>query len=107
MNNPTTELVFPPRLISTLRELRDQQWAEFIDHILTLEPNHIERVALELLIARWSGCANCQSDSFRAMQGCLSCASQAVRRFRGNDKDLRYLFSEGIYEIEAYINKIG
>jgi len=105
MNNPTTELIFPPRLLSSLRDLRDSDWATLIDRVEAQEPNHLDRMALELLVVRWSGCINCQSDSFRAMQGCTLCATQAVRRFRGSPVDLQRLFSEAVRELGAYLNE--
>ena len=105
MNNPTTELIFPPRMISGLRDLRDSDWAQLIDQIAALAPNHFDRMAIELLVVRWSGCVNCQADSFRAMQGCSQCATQAVRRYRGSSADLQRLFHEAVHEIEAYLNE--
>ncbi len=106
MNTPATELVFPPRLIASLRDLRDADWAQFIDRISSLEPTHLERMAFELMIVRWSGCLNCQADSFRAMQGCTLCAAQAVRRYKGSISDLQRLFSETLREVEAYWTKV-
>jgi hypothetical protein len=105
MNNPNTELIFPPRLISALRDLRDSGWAQLIDQVVALESNHFDRMAFELLVVRWSGCVNCQADSFRAMQGCSQCAAQAVRRYRGSPADLQSLFHEAVHEIEAYLNE--
>lgn len=107
MDTPTTELIFPPRLISSLRELRDPKWSQLVDRIDSLESTHIDRLAFELLIVRWSGCVNCQADSFRAMQGCAQCASQAIRRYRGSNADLMTLFSEAVSEIGAYQTKKG
>jgi hypothetical protein len=105
MNNPTTELIFPPRLISSLRDLRDSDWAQLIDQVGALEPDHFNRMAFELLVVRWSGCVNCQADSFRAMQGCSLCAAQAVRRYRGSPADLQRLLHEAVREIEAYLDE--
>ena len=105
MNTPTTELIFPPRLIPSLRDLRNSTWAQLIDQVGALEPYHIDRMAFELLVVRWSGCVNCQADSFRAIQGCTLCASQAVRRYRGNDSDLQRLYNEAKVEIDAHIIK--
>jgi len=105
MNNPTTEMIFPPQLIPGLRDLRDSDWAELIDQIVVREPSHIDRMALELLVVRWSGCVNCQSDSFRAMQGCAQCVMQSVRRYRGSTSDLQRIFAEAVHEIETFLNE--
>jgi hypothetical protein len=107
MNTPATEMIFPPRLISSLRDLRDSDWAQLVDQITVLDPEHIDRITFESLVVRWSGCVNCQADSFRAMQGCAQCAAQAVRRFRGSQADLKRLFTEAVREIEAYLKKTG
>lgn len=107
MDTPTTELIFPPRLMSSLRDLRDPTWSLLVDRVDSLGPTHVERLAFELLIVRWSGCVNCQADSFRAMQGCTQCASQAIRRYRGSNADLMTLFSEAVSEIEALLTKKG
>jgi hypothetical protein len=96
-------MIFPPRLNATLRDLRDNEWAQLIDQIESLDPTHKKKLAFELLIARWTGCFNCQTDSFRAMQGCAQCASQAVRRYRGSRVELQSLFSEATREVEAFL----
>jgi hypothetical protein len=105
MNTPITEMIFPPRLIPSLRDLRDADWAQLVDQVGALEPAHIDRLAFELLIVRWSGCFNCQADSFRAMQGCAQCAAQAVRRYRGSNTELQSIFSETTHDVEAHLNK--
>ena len=102
MVTSNTELIFPPKLIPSLRDFRDTSWAQLVDRIGGLERSHPERLAFELLIVRWCGCINCQADSFRAMQGCFLCASQAVRRYRGTSSDLKELFEETVREIKAY-----
>jgi len=100
---PSTEFIFPPRLFPSLRDLRDEDWAQYIDHIEPLEPYDTERIALEWVVVHWSGCVNCQADSFRAMQGCIQCMSQAVRRFRGDNAEFQGLIDEAKREIEKYL----
>ena len=107
MNTPLTEMIFPPRLNSTLRDLRDAEWAHLVDQIESLEPADKNRMAFELLIVRWTGCFNCQADSFRAMQGCAQCAAQAVKRYRGTNAELQTLFSEATNEVETHLKKKG
>jgi hypothetical protein len=106
MNTPTTELIFPPKLISSLRDIRDQTWSRMVEKIGLKDTYDIDRLALELLIVRWCGCTNCQADSFRAMQGCAQCAIQSIRRFRGSNVELQRLLSEAKREVEKYLNKI-
>ena len=103
MDTLLTDMVFPPRLNSSLRDLRDAGWAQLVDHIESLEPTHIQRLAFELLITRWAGCYNCQADSFRAMQGCAVCASQAVKRYRGSSDELHSMFSDAASEVARHL----
>lgn len=98
-------MIFPPRLTPGLRDLRDSAWAQIVDRVAMLDTADSERIAFELLVVRWSGCVNCQADSFRAMQGCALCAAQAIRRYRGNNSDLQRLFTEAAQEIEAFIDQ--
>jgi hypothetical protein len=105
MNTPITEMIFPPRLIPTLRDLRDAGWVELVDRVGELEATHLDRLAFELMIVRWTGCFNCQADSFRAMQGCAQCAAQAVRRFRGSNTELQTLFLEAVRDVESHLNQ--
>jgi hypothetical protein len=105
MNTPSTEFIFPPRLIPGLRDLREEKWAEFIDHIDPGGPNDADRIAFELVVVRWSGCVNCQADSFRAMQGCSQCMAQAVRRYRGGNAEFQRLITEAKREIEGYLTE--
>ncbi len=107
MTTPATELVFPPKLIPGLRDLRDKAWADLVDRIEKLEPLDLNRIAFELLIVRWSGCVNCQADSFRAMQGCALCASQAVRRYRGNSADIHSMLEDTTQEIRGFLAKLS
>lgn len=98
-------MIFPPRLIPSLRDLRDEDWAQLVDRIAGLEPTHLDRLAFELLIVRWTGCFNCQADSFRAMQGCAQCASQAVRRYHGSYTELQSLFTGTAHDVEEHLNE--
>jgi hypothetical protein len=105
MNTPTTELIFPPKLIPSLRDIRDQTWSQLVDRIGLMDIDDIDRLAFELLVVRWSGCTNCQADSYRAMQGCTQCAIQSVRRFRGSNTELQRLLSEAKREIRIFLSR--
>ena len=56
-------------------------------------------------MARMSACATCNSDSFRALNGCMVCARQSLKRYRGTDEDLMELFQAAKDEVERYIEK--
>jgi len=42
-------------------------------------------------------------DSYKAMQGCVACAIQNVRRFKGTDAALLKLYREALKEVKAYL----
>ncbi len=101
--NTDTDLLFPPRAISALRDLRGELWQELVDRVLPQDPPAVDRLAFVLMMVRMGGCSSCQSDSFRAMRGCTQCSIQTVRRFRGDDQELLALFNEARDELERYI----
>ncbi len=103
MYNSDTDLLFPPRVIPMIRNLRGDSWRDLIDHIMEREPADPDRLAFVLLMIRMMGCTSCQADSFRALRGCTQCACQTVRRYRGSDSDLMRMFSEARQEIDEYM----
>ncbi len=105
MYNSDTDLLFPPRVISSLRSLRGKPWQGLIDRILFLDPTHEERLGFVLLMSKLAGCTSCQADSFRALRGCSQCAYQTIRRFRGTDQDLLDMFSQACKDIKKYLGK--
>jgi hypothetical protein len=88
MTTNDTDFLFPPRVISELRDLRGEEWRDLIDKVSTQPPDAIDRVAFVLMMVRLGGCTTCQADSFKAMRGCTLCAVQTVKRFRGDDTEL-------------------
>ena len=103
MYNRDTDLLFPPRVIPTLRDLRGEAWRELVERVIYLEPTHLDRLAFVLLMIRLGGCTSCQSDSFRALRGCTQCAYQTIRRFRGSDDDLITLFNESRKDVQNVV----
>lgn len=105
MYNPDTELLFPPRVIPTLRNLRGELWRNLVDRVIELEPTDVDRMAFVLLMIRLGSCITCHADSFRALRGCTQCANQTIRRFRGSDQELMDLFMDARKEIEGYLGR--
>ena len=100
MYNTDTELLFPSRIISELRDLRGKLWQNLIEDIEKQEETSLDRLAFVLMMARLDGCTTCNADSFRAMRGCTQCASQNIRRFRGNDRELVKMYKEARKDLE-------
>ena len=105
MIHEDTEVIFPPRVIPALRNLRGEVWQDLVGRVSELPAIHEDRLAFVLLMARTSGCSTCHADSFRAMRGCTQCAIQSVRRYRGDDQDLINGFKEAGQEVENHLNK--
>jgi hypothetical protein len=98
------EILFPPYAIPRIRHARGDRWAQLVEQVEALPEDHPESLALSLLMIRLDGCMSCETDSYRAMRGCVPCALQTLRRFKGSDDDLvkRYEAAlEDVIEFEA------
>lgn len=104
MYNSDTELLFPPRIIPSLRNLRGATWKKLIDRVETSEETSPDKVAFVLFMVRINGCASCNADSFRAMHGCSQCAKQAIHRLKEPDKTLIKTFEEAKQEVIHFQN---
>jgi len=104
MVNHDTELLFPFRVIPTLRDLRGESWLGLVDNVHGLEPDAPDALAFVLMMVRLDGCINCSADSYRAMQGCTSCAQQTIQRYRGSDQELLNNYSKARDEVKAFLN---
>jgi hypothetical protein len=82
------DLLFTPRLIPRLRNLRGEEWAKFIDSLSTLPETHPDALAFCLMMIQLGSCLSCEMDSYRAQRGCAVCAQQTVISFKGSDKQL-------------------
>lgn len=99
MYNDDTELIFPNRVISKLADLRGASWKKLVDSVAAKELDSDDQMAFVLMMAKIDGCMTCNADSFRAMKGCTLCAQDAIRRYRGDDKELKNLFSDAQKEV--------
>ena len=103
MYNTDTELLYPMRVTPTLRNVRETAWAQLVDRVTSKEADISEKMAFTLMMVKLDGCANCNTDSFRAMRGCTQCARQNIKRFRGNDQELIKQFSQAKAEVDRYL----
>lgn len=105
MFNSDTELLFPTRVIPSLRNLRGDEWKLLIDRLTVENVNELDQVAFTLMITRLASCNGCNADSFRAMRGCTQCARLIIRRYKYSDHDLVELYSNARRDVEEYIRK--
>jgi len=100
--NPRTELLFPPRLIPDLKNLRGEEWRELVERIASLPETDPETLAFCLMMIRLNACLGCVSGSYRFMRGCELCAQQTISRFQGTDEELIELFYKAKEDLERY-----
>ncbi|MEW6180083.1 MAG: hypothetical protein AB1522_09150 [Chloroflexota bacterium] len=103
MYNSDTEVMFPPRVISHLRNMRGSEWQKLIDRLCATDGNLVERAAFTLMMVRMGGCQTCTIDSFRGMRGCTICARQTIRRYRGSDQELIKQFEQCVGEVQQFL----
>jgi hypothetical protein len=106
MQSSSIDLLFPSRAIEPLRQLRGERWESLINNLLELEPMSHERIAFVLFMVRIGGCTTCQSDSFRAMRGCILCSSNTIKRYKGSDQKLIDLFNNAKIDISKYMKEV-
>lgn len=104
MYHEDTEILFPMRVAPELRELRGPEWRELVDEACRAAEDSPERLAFCLMLIRMSNCLTCHPHSYRALRGCTTCARQSVRRFRGEDHELRLAYERARIDIESYMN---
>ena len=105
MYNPDTDLLFPARTLPALRDLRGTPWRDLITSVMAAGPDSFEQMAFILMMARMNNCATCNSDSYRAMNGCTACSKQSLQRFHETDEVLIDLYQSARVEVEQYIQK--
>ena len=101
------ELMFPPYVVPMLKDLRGADWRQLVEHVTAVPESHTDSLAFSLMMIRLNGCLSCETDGYRAMRGCIVCATQTVRRYKGNDKELVKAFKEARKEVESFMHKQG
>lgn len=97
------ELMFPREAIPALRHLRGPEWQALVERVMILPEQHEDSLALMLVMIRLNGCLGCETDSYRAMRGCVACAQQTLRRFKGNDEELINLFERARQDVHEFL----
>jgi hypothetical protein len=99
------DLMFTPRLIPQLRNLRGADWAELIDHLAVLPETHPDALAFSMMMIKLGGCLPCEMDSYRAQRGCAVCARQTIISFKGTDKQLLKRYENAKKLVIEYTSK--
>ena len=98
------EVLFPARVIPSLRDLRGKDWQAFVDRVSAQPESNPDVLAFGLMMIRLNSCMTCTSDSFRALRGCTNCAQHIVSKFKGTDVDLIERWEAARTEIMAYLS---
>lgn len=98
-------LLFPNSAIPILENSRGKDWNELVKRACEAPEDHPARLAFVLTMMRFSGCIDCETDSYRAMRGCENCALQTLRRFKGDDDELIEAYVKALQDIERYFEK--
>jgi hypothetical protein len=98
-----TEIIFPFRIAPGLRDLRGQPWRRLVDEACSSPEASVDQLGFSLLLIRLNGCITCHANSYRAMRGCTVCASQAVKRYKGRDRELLALYRAAKADVKAFL----
>ncbi len=101
---PKAELLFPPRLIPVLKNLRGPEWSALVDRVMKLPETDPDSLAFSLMMIRLDGCVKCHEGSFKYMRGCHLCATQTVMQFKGTDNDMIQLYLKARRDIDSYLS---
>ena len=99
------DLLFTPRLIPQLRNLRGEEWANFIDQLATLPELHPDKLAFSMMMIKLGGCLPCEMESYRAQRGCAMCARQTILSFKGSDKQLMSRFEKAKQTVAEHLTE--
>jgi len=102
---PNSEILFPPRCIAQLRDLRGQAWQALVDRVSRLPHQHAEVLAFGLLLIRLGSCLTCDLDSYRASLGCCTCARRTLSGYKGSDEDLLAQYQKMLDEVKEYLER--
>ncbi len=97
------ELMFPSHAIPKLHSARSEQWDALIERLSTLPEAHEDVLAFMLMMIRLNGCLPCETDSYRAMRGCVMCTLQTLRRFKEPDETLLRLYEEARRDMRRHL----
>lgn len=99
------ELLFPAHLISSLRDLRGEEWRALVDRVAALPETHTDSLAFVLMMVELDGCMKCNSNNYKFLRGCYLCATQTVQSFKGSDQELLDLYSRAKQELSLQLQQ--
>jgi hypothetical protein len=102
-----SELLFPPYAIAALMDLRGREWQRLVRRVAALPETHPDSLAFSLMMMRLDGCLTCETDSYKAMRGCVQCAVQTIRRFKEDDDELLKLYRQAQKDVNEHLETMA
>lgn len=99
------ELLFPAHLISSLRDLRGDEWRMLVDRVAALPETHPDSLAFVLMMIELNGCLKCNSNNYKFLRGCYLCATQTVQSFKGGDSELIEMYSRAKRQLNMHLQQ--
>ena len=99
------ELLFPAHLISSLRDLREEEWQRLVDRVAALPETHTDSLAFVLMMVELDGCMKCNSNNYKFLRGCYLCATQTVQSFKGSDQELLDMYERAKQELSLQLQQ--
>jgi len=99
------ELLFPAHLISSLRDLRGDDWRALVDRVAALPETHPDSLAFVLMMIELNGCLKCNSNNYKFLRGCYLCATQTVQSYKGADGELLDLYTRARQELTLHLTQ--
>jgi hypothetical protein len=100
---PDSEILFPPRCIEQMNDLRGPKWQSLVNRVLSLPHNHEEVLAFGLLLIDLGSCLTCDLDSYRASLGCCTCARRSVSGFKKDDDALLAEYGAMLEKVHVFV----
>ena len=99
---PKADILFPPKQIPYLKDLRGTEWADLVSQVSKLPETHPDVLAFCLMMIELDGCMNCYAGSYKFMRGCAACARQTIIQYKGSDEELIESYEQSLYEVRLY-----
>lgn len=95
------ELLFPPYAVKHLIGAVDEPgWDELVERVKDMPEDSPEFLAFCLLMIRINKCLICETDSKKAMMGCIKCSQLSLRLSRSNIVEM---YEMALQDIRVYI----
>jgi len=100
---PKSEILFPRRCLPSLRRMRGSKWQELVTRVSRHPEDHVDSLALSLLMIRLCNCLKCDLGSYKASLGCCACAQRALSGFKSSDAALHRRFEGARKQLINYL----